>query len=165
MRTAVALGSNIEDRLHHLRTARDHLRTLHNDQAPFLASRIYETAPVDCPPGSPAFLNAAIALSTDLPPLDLLAALQHIEQTLGRPRDHAHHAPRTIDLDILFCDNLAFTLPELTIPHPRLAERAFVLAPLADIEPDRILPGHHLTVRQLLATLATTPPTIADFLT
>lgn len=163
MRTAVALGSNIEDRLRHLRTARDHLLALHNGRSPFLASRIYETAPVDCPPGSPCFLNAAIALSTDLPPLDLLDALQHIERSLGRPADHGLNTPRTIDLDILFCDNLAFTLPELTVPHPRLAARPFVLAPLSDVEPDRILPHQSSPVRDLLAALPGHPPPVADF--
>jgi 2-amino-4-hydroxy-6-hydroxymethyldihydropteridine diphosphokinase len=150
MRVGIALGSNLDDRLANLRAARRHLFALHEDRGPFLCSRIYETEPVDCPPGSAPFLNAAIELACTLPPLDLLKKLQAIEQILGRPLNHAHHAPRTIDLDILYYDNLAFTLPELTLPHPRITERAFVLHPLADIAPTRILPGQTQPIAALL---------------
>ena len=150
MRVGIALGSNLDDRLENLRSARRHLFALHEDRGPFLCSRIYETEPVDCPPGSPAFLNAAIELACTIPPLDLLEKLQKLEQILGRPSNHSHHAPRTIDLDILYYDNLSFTLPELTLPHPRIAERAFVLQPLADIAPTRILPGQTQTIVNLL---------------
>ena len=150
MRVGIALGSNLDDRLENLRAARRHLFALHEDRGPFLCSRIYETEPVDCPPGSAPFLNAAIELASTLPPLDLLKKLQAIEHLLGRPLNHAHHAPRTIDLDILYYDNLAFTLPELTLPHPRITERAFVLHPLADIAPTRILPGQTQPIAALL---------------
>jgi 2-amino-4-hydroxy-6-hydroxymethyldihydropteridine diphosphokinase len=150
MRVGIALGSNLDDRLANLRAARRHLFALHEDRGPFLCSRIYETDPVDCPHGSPAFLNAAIELACTIPPLDLLKKLQRLEQILGRPSNHAHHAPRTIDLDILYYDNLAFTLPELTHPHPRSTERAFVLQPLADIAPTRILPGHSQPIADFL---------------
>ena len=156
MRVGIALGSNLDDRLENLRAARRHLFALHEDRGPFLCSRIYETDPVDCPPGSPAFLNATIELASTLPPLDLLKKLQSIEHLLGRPTAHAHHAPRTIDLDILYYDNLAFTLPELTLPHPRIIERPFVLQPLADIAPTRILPGQTRTIAALLEKI---PPT------
>lgn len=157
MTAGIALGSNLGDRHANLHTAKRHLFALHDGSGPFLSSRIYATEPVDCPPGSPAFLNAAIELSTKLPPLDLLAELQRIEAILGRPRDHGFHTPRTIDLDILYCDNLAFTLPELQIPHPRIAERPFVLLPLADIAPDRILPGHSETIGALAAKIPSPP--------
>ena len=150
MRVGIALGSNLDDRLENLRAARRHLFALHEDRGPFLCSRIYETDPVDCPPGSPAFLNAAIELACTTPPLDLLEKLQRLEQILGRPANHGHHAPRTIDLDILYYDNLAFALPELTLPHPRIAERGFVLTPLADVAPDRILPSQTQTIAALL---------------
>ena len=150
MRVGIALGSNLDDRLANLRAARRHLFALHEDRGPFLCSRIYETEPVDCPPGSAPFLNAAIELASTLPPLDLLKKLQAIEHLLGRPSNHAHHAPRTIDLDILYYDNLAFTLPELTLPHPRITERAFVLQPLADTAPTRIHPGQTQTLAALL---------------
>jgi 2-amino-4-hydroxy-6-hydroxymethyldihydropteridine diphosphokinase len=154
MRVGIALGSNLDDRLENLRAARRHLFALHEDRGPFLCSRIYETDPVDCPPGSPAFLNAAIELACTLPPLDLLKKLQRLEQILGRPANHAHHAPRTIDLDILYYDNLAFALPELTLPHPRITERGFVLTPLADVAPERILPGQTQTIAALLEKIA-----------
>ena len=150
MRVGIALGSNLDDRLANLRAARRHLFALHEDRGPFLCSRIYETEPVDCPPGSAPFLNAAIELACTLPPLDLLKKLQAIEQILGRPSNHTHHAPRTIDLDILYYDNLSFTLPELTLPHPRITERAFVLHPLADIAPTRILLGQTQPIAALL---------------
>jgi 2-amino-4-hydroxy-6-hydroxymethyldihydropteridine diphosphokinase len=154
MRVGIALGSNLDDRLQNLRAAREHLFVLHEDLGPFLCSRIFETEPVDCPPDSPIFFNAAIELACTLPPLDLLAALQRIEELLGRPRAHGFHAPRPIDLDILYYDNLAFELPELTLPHPRLAERAFVLAPLADVAPEKILPGFSETVAELLKKIS-----------
>jgi len=165
MRVGIALGSNLDERLHLLRSARLHLQGLHEDRGPFLCSRIYETEPVDCPPGSPLFLNAAIEIACTLPPLDLLAALQRIEQTLGRPKNHAFHAPRTIDLDILYYDNLHFSLPELTLPHPRISERAFVLCPLADICPERILPGWEKSIADRLAEFlpADLPKAVACF--
>jgi len=165
MRVGIALGSNLEDRLQNLRAARARLFALHEDHGPFVCSRIYETLPVDCPPGSPAFLNAAMEFACTLPPLDLLARLQRIERILGRPHDHGFHAPRTIDLDILYFDNLSFHLPELSIPHPRIAERAFVLAPLADVAPTRILPGHTECVLELLGKIpvGARPAAVADF--
>ena len=165
MRVGIALGSNLDERLQLLRSARLHLQVLHEDRGPFLCSRIYETEPVDCPPGSPLFLNAAIEIACTLPPLDLLAALQRIEQILGRPQDHAFHAPRTIDLDILYCDNLHFSLPELTLPHPRISGRAFVLCPLADVCPERILPGWEKSIAGRLAEFlpADLPKAVACF--
>ena len=165
MRVGIALGSNLADRLENLRAARRHLFALHEDRGPFLCSRIYETEPVDCPPGSPAFLNAAIELACTIPPLDLLKKLQRLEQILGRPANHAHHAPRTIDLDILYYDNLAFALPELTLPHPRIAERGFVLTPLTDVAPDRILPGQLKKISELLkkTPAESKPEAVADF--
>ena len=165
MRVGIALGSNLHERLHLLQAARTHLYALHEDRGPFVCSRIYETEPMDCPPGSPCFLNAAIEIACTLPPLDLLASLQRIEQALGRPREHAFHAPRTIDLDILYYDNLHFTLPELTLPHPRISERAFVLCPLADICPYRILPGWGKFIAARLAEFPaeSLPQAVADF--
>jgi len=165
MRVGIALGSNLHERLTLLRDARARLFALHGDGGPFLCSRIYETEPVDCPPGSPLFLNAAIEIACTLPPLDLLACLQKIEQSLGRPRQHGIHDPRTIDLDVLYYDNLHFTVPGLTLPHPRIAERTFVLRPLADICPERILPGWEKSIADSLASFpgASWPHAVADF--
>jgi 2-amino-4-hydroxy-6-hydroxymethyldihydropteridine diphosphokinase len=148
MRIGIALGSNLDDRLALLRSARKRIQSFHEDSGPFLCSRIYETAPADCPPGSPFFLNAALEMSSSLPPLDLLSELQRIEHDFGRPHDHGFHTPRTIDLDILYCDNLAFRLADLELPHPRIFERPFVLFPLIDICPDRILPRKSISIRQ-----------------
>ena len=165
MRVGIALGSNLHERRHLLQAARLHLQRLHEDRGPFLCSRVYETEPVDCPMGSPLFLNAVIEIACTLPPLDLLVSLQGIEQALGRPRDHGFHAPRTIDLDILYYDNLCFTLPELTLPHPRISGRPFVLCPLADICPERILPGWSKSIAERLAEFSAgdLPKAVAGF--
>ena len=147
MRIGIALGSNLEDRLQHLRAARDLLLALHESEAPFLSSAIYETRPVDCPEGSLPFLNAAIALSSMIAPHDFLDRLHTIELQLGRPSDHLYHAPRTIDLDLLYCDSITLSCGTLTLPHPRISERLFVLQPLADICPERILPCNRHSIR------------------
>lgn len=153
MRAGIALGSNLGDRLNFLREARQLLFALHDGPAPFLCSKVYETEPVDCPADSPRFLNAAVELTTSLAPLELLPRLQSIEQKLGRPSDHTFHGPRTLDLDLLYCDNLQLSLDGLTLPHPKIAERLFVLMPLGDICPDRILPGQTAEVHVLCEAL------------
>lgn len=147
------MGSNLGDRLRHLQAGRKHLLALHNGSGPFLCSKIYESTPVDCPDGSPLFLNAAIELSTDLPPLDLLAKLQAVEKLSGRSQDHGFHEPRNLDLDLLYLGNLQLSHSSLTMPHPRISERLFVLKPLNDICPDRMLPNQVLTVRVLCDAL------------
>ncbi len=158
MRAGIALGSNLGDRLGFLREARRRLLALHEGPAPFLCSKIYEADPVDCPDGSASFLNAAIELSTSLPPIELLARLQAIESDLGRPRERAFHSPRPIDLDLLYCDAIAFSTASLTLPHPRIAERQFVLKPLADIAPERVLPGAGESVDKLCRLLEKMSP-------
>jgi len=162
MRAGIALGSNLGDRLNFLREARRFLFPLHDGPGPFLCSRVYETEPVDCPDDSPRFLNAAVELTTSLAPLELLARLQSIEHKLGRPSDHTFHGPRNLDLDLLYCDNLQMSLNALTLPHPGIAERLFVLQPLTDICPDRILPGQTAEVHALCEALKpTTSPVLA----
>jgi len=96
-------------------------------------SSVWRSAPVDA--GGPDFLNAVVALDTALAPLDLLDALQAIEQAHGRERPY-RNAPRTLDLDLLLYDDLVLDTPRLALPHPRLGERAFVLRPLLEIAPD-----------------------------
>lgn len=149
MRAGIALGSNLGDRLGNLQEARRHLLALHDGAGPFLCSKIYETAPVDCPPGSLPFLNAAIELSTQTPPLDLLANLQRIEIESGRSAEHAFHGPRTLDLDFLYYGSVQLSHTLLTLPHERISSRLFVLKPLADICPELILPTASLTIREL----------------
>lgn len=164
MRAGIALGSNLGDRLAHLGAARRHLFSLHEGPGPFLCSPVFETAPVDCPTGSPAFLNAAIELSTVLPPLDLLRELQRIEEELGRPREHAFHGPRTIDLDLLYVDALRISHRDLTLPHPAIASRLFVLKPLAAICPERILPGMTQPLGSLCSSAeSNNPPPVVAF--
>jgi len=153
MRAGIALGSNLGDRLGHLREARRRILALHDGSGPFLCSKIYETAPVDCPAGSLPFLNAAIELSTQTPPLDLFAELQQIEIESGRPTEHEYHGPRTLDLDLLYYGGLQLSHSSLTLPHKRITERFFVLKPLADICPDRVLPNEIPTVRILCEQL------------
>ena len=147
-RAYIALGANIGDRAERLRAAIERLGTVARVER---VSPVYETDPVgyvDQPP----FLNAVAEAATTLPPLSLLRALQRIETDLGRERPFPN-APRTIDLDLLFYDELLLTTPELTLPHPRLHERHFVLAPLADLAPDLIHPRLGSSVRELLAAL------------
>jgi 2-amino-4-hydroxy-6-hydroxymethyldihydropteridine diphosphokinase len=100
------------------------------------------------------FVNACIAIDTDLDPHALLFTLHKIEKKFGRDRAHEQRwGPRTLDLDLLAYDDVAIDKPELTLPHPRLFERAFVLVPLAEIAPDRLIAGQ--TPRQALAKLST----------
>jgi len=147
----IALGSNSGDRAANLHAALEALRTF--DPA-LQCSPFYETAPVDCPPGSGAFLNAVAILQWNGTPPELLDALRHIESSLGRPRDRERNAPRPIDLDILYAEDCVLSTPALIIPHPRLHLRRFVLQPLADLRPDLVLPGFTGSVASLLRSLA-----------
>jgi 2-amino-4-hydroxy-6-hydroxymethyldihydropteridine diphosphokinase len=131
-RVAVAIGSNLGDRLSHLQFARARLETL---LANLQVSSARETAPVGVPGPSPAFLNAAAIGDTPLAPDALLAALLAIERERGRERPFAG-APRTLDLDLILFADRVIDLPGLRVPHPRFRERPFVLEPLAEIAPD-----------------------------
>ncbi|MGO8932571.1 MAG: 2-amino-4-hydroxy-6-hydroxymethyldihydropteridine diphosphokinase [Terracidiphilus sp.] len=133
---------------------------------PFLASNgsitacssLYSTAPVGIA-DQPRFLNAVVALSTDLPPRILLEALLSIERHFGRDRSAAlPNGPRTLDLDLLLYADLVLSEFDLEIPHPRLARRAFVLIPLVEIAPNAVDPRSGLTASQLLANLAPADP-------
>lgn len=147
-RYAVALGSNLGDRLQHLRRGVARLRHGTNVQG-LVLSRIYETEPVGGPLEQEAYLNATAVFFCSLEPAALLALLLHIEQQEGRVRLYPN-SPRTLDLDLLLCDGLELELPGLTLPHPRMHLRAFVLAPLAEIAPDWVVPGRG-SVADLLA--------------
>lgn len=151
----IALGSNLGKRQAALRSAADRLRALPRSR--FLALATFrQTAPVDAPPGSPPFLNSAATLDTDLSPHELLEHLLQIERDLGRTRGtpgHPPNAPRTIDLDLLLHGNTSLATPALTLPHPRMHQRRFVLEPLAEIAPALIHPPSGKTVRQLLDAL------------
>ena len=151
MRTAVALGSNIGDRLGNLRTARNSILDLPNVKAPILSSAVYETEPVGCEPGAGKFLNTIAEFEYDGDPARLLERLIQIEETLGRKRDHPRNVSRIIDVDLLYCGAQRINDKQLQLPHPRLHLREFVLRPLADIAPDLLLPGQKKRIRELLA--------------
>jgi 2-amino-4-hydroxy-6-hydroxymethyldihydropteridine diphosphokinase len=153
MRSGIALGSNIGNRLANLREAYRRVFALNEIGALVKASSIYETSPVDCAPGTAEFLNAVIEIGFDGPPEALLDQLLEIEFEMGRPSKRPKNSPRKIDLDILYIGNLVLNSPEIIVPHPRLAKRRFVLAPLAEIAPDLILPGHTRSVASLLEEL------------
>lgn len=153
MRAGIALGSNIEPRLVHLQTARRRIFELNSGFEPVIVSKVYETAPVGCAEGTQSFLNAVLEFSTDLEPEALFDRLQRIEQEMGRPQNHATNSPRSIDLDILYCDNITLNTEKLILPHPRLAARRFVLQPLCDIRPDLVLPNFTENIEQLLNSL------------
>ena len=149
MRTAVALGSNLGDRLENLRAARKAILGLSNVKPPILSSAIYETDPVDCEPGANKFLNAVIEFDYDRDPPSLLEELIRIEKALGRKRDHPKNVSRTIDIDMLYYDQRIIEDERLQLPHPRMHLRKFVLQPLANIRPGLILPGQTQTVDEL----------------
>jgi 2-amino-4-hydroxy-6-hydroxymethyldihydropteridine diphosphokinase len=153
MRTAVALGSNLGDRLDNLRAARQKICDLTDIQPPVLASAIYETDPVNCEPGAPKFLNAVVEFGYNGDPRDLLKKLKVVEDALGRSRKHARNVSRKIDIDLLYMGDKIINDSELALPHPRMHLRKFVLRPLADLRPQLILPRQAKTVRELLAQL------------
>jgi 2-amino-4-hydroxy-6-hydroxymethyldihydropteridine diphosphokinase len=124
----ISLGSNLGDRLANLRAAVQLLGE--GGIAVTASSSVWETAPV--PADQPAFLNAVVTAETDLSPHDLLAALKRIEHALGR-RPERRWGPRPADLDILFYGNKSVHTPALVIPHPAIAQRSFVLAPLSEV--------------------------------
>ncbi len=150
----IALGSNLGDRLGHLRGALAGLR----DQSSVDLLRwsdAYETAPVGFIAQDP-FLNAAAEIRTTLPPEDLLGRLMELERQAGRVRAD-RWGPRTLDLDLLLYDDLVIQTPEMTLPHPRMHERWFVLQPLAAIAPDQRHPTLMLTIAQLLKRIPVDP--------
>jgi 2-amino-4-hydroxy-6-hydroxymethyldihydropteridine diphosphokinase len=154
MRAGIALGSNLGDRNAILTEAIGHLRDLH-EEGEFLVSGLHETWPMNCPPGSPLFLNAVVELETSLEPLIFFRQLQSLEMASGRPEYRGINEPRTLDLDLLYCDGITLCLPELELPHPRITERSFVLVPLAEIRPDLQLPGWSFTCQEYLLRIST----------
>jgi len=144
----LSLGSNVGDREAHLRDAIVRLRTAGRVVA---ASSFYETEPVEFIQ-QPWFLNCVAALETNQTPRQLMTSLLGIEQEMGRTRVRKK-GPRTIDIDILLFDNEQIVSQELTIPHPAMPQRRFVLEPLAELAPEAVHPVLQKTVRELLDAL------------
>ena len=144
----LALGTNLGNRRENLKEA---LQQLPPAVEVLDVSRLYETAPAYVL-DQPNYLNITIKTQTLLPPAELLAYLKQLEELIGRLKT-IRYGPREIDIDIIFYDQLVVKLPQLQIPHPRLAERGFVLRPLSDIGPQLTLPTLKRTVTELAADL------------
>ncbi|MGB1746373.1 MAG: 2-amino-4-hydroxy-6-hydroxymethyldihydropteridine diphosphokinase [Pseudohongiellaceae bacterium] len=153
----VGVGSNLASEIgppqEVVRRALAELETLSGHD--FSRSSLFCSTPVDCPPGSPDFVNAVVRMDVEdrIRPEDFLKSLQAMEKHFGRVRDGNRNAARTLDLDLICWGRLILDQPELRLPHPRAHQRAFVLAPMAEIGADFRLPGFDHTVAQQLATL------------
>lgn len=146
-RVAVALGSNLGDRVAHLNHAIARLQTVLRDVK---VSRFRETVPVGVHGPQPLYLNAAASGLTTLPPQAVLEALLAIERERGRERP-GPNAARTLDLDLILYGDVVLVEPNLVIPHPRFRDRRFVLEPLVEVAPDLVDPVTHKSVGELLA--------------
>jgi 2-amino-4-hydroxy-6-hydroxymethyldihydropteridine diphosphokinase len=146
----IALGTNLEPRADHLEKALELFRSLTDVEVKRVSS-IYESKPVGYL-NQPDFLNLVFEAETDLLPLDLLDRCQSIEQELGRVRT-IRFGPRTLDVDIVLYGVESFAEERLIVPHPRMQERAFVLLPLQELNPELIVPKWNKTVHELVAEL------------
>ena len=153
----IALGSNLGDPRKNVLDAIQRLDGL--SDFPLRKSSLWESAPVDCPPDSPQFINAVAGLVPlhQETPESLLAKLQQIEKEFGRQAKKIHNEPRPLDLDLIVFGNETRFSDRLTLPHPRALGRRFVLQPLSEIAPDLIWPGSKRTVAQLLKQLPAEP--------
>ena len=151
----IALGSNLGDRGLELDAAIAFLARL-SREGPIVEAPRMKTTPVECPPGSPTFLNSVVEIqieSNTLTARQLLSQLREFETARGRNPVAEFHSPRPIDLDIIYYGGEIIDDSGLVVPHPRAHLRHFVLKPLAQIRPDLVLPGQSRTVRELLAAL------------
>lgn len=158
----IALGSNVGDSRANLERGVDLLLQCLPGARVVAGACLYETDPVDCALGTQAFLNTVVELESALPPPEVHAALVAVEHLLGRAAvtERGHHAPRPLDLDMLYAGDYRSDDPVLTVPHPRLHLRRFVLQPLAEIRPALRLPSLPLTVAEYLAALTDEPATV-----
>ena len=154
-RAFLGFGGNLGEPLNHFRHARQKLAE-HPQVEVISASPLYQTPPVGGPEGQPDYLNAAIEILTGLSALDLLQLCHQIEADAGRSRT-LHWGARTLDIDLLLVDDLIMDGPLLTLPHPRLHQRHFVLIPLNDIAPGQLHPLLNTTISQVLRAL---PPAV-----
>lgn len=151
----VSLGSNLGDSQAVLRSAFDRLQAW--SETPVIRSSLWQTSPVDCPPGSPPFVNAVALLrpAASVSAEQLLSALQELEREFGRRLKKQLNEPRPLDLDIIWFRRESRRETHLTLPHPRAHQRRFVLQPLAELLPQAIFPGQGKSVSDLLAGLHT----------
>ncbi len=151
----IALGSNLGSSVELIQEAFIRLRAL--SAGPFLTSSLWRTSPVNCPPGSPPFINAVAGLEPQPgeTPESLLAKLLALEKEFGRRPKQVLNEPRPLDLDLIAFGAETRSSPELILPHPRAHLRRFVLEPLAELVPALVLPGQTATVAGLLAALRT----------
>jgi len=149
----VALGSNLGESQKIILEAMNRLQSF--SDRPVLKSSLWRTTPVDCPPGSPKFLNAVVGLVPHKgeTPESLLRKLRALEIEFGRAPKIILNEPRPLDLDLIAFGDATRHSPELTLPHPRAHQRRFVLQPLSEIAPDLVLPGQGKTASELLAEL------------
>jgi 2-amino-4-hydroxy-6-hydroxymethyldihydropteridine diphosphokinase len=153
----VALGSNVGDPRQNVLEAFQRLEAL--SAAPLLRSSLWQTSPIDCPPGSPPFINAVVAM-VPFPgetPETLLRELKLLEHEFGRRPKKVLNEPRPLDLDLIAFGRETRNMDQLTVPHPRAHQRRFVLQPLSQIAPDLVFPGQNRTVSQLLQALEPDP--------
>ena len=137
-RAGIALGSNLGDAAANIAEAIARLEAVSIPGEPVLKASLHRTAPVNCPPDSPDFLNTVVEIAFDGTPRELLAHTQRIERELGRVPNPVRNAPRVIDVDILYLGDMIHQDEDLTLPHPRMREREFVLLPLSEIRPDMV---------------------------
>ena len=151
----VALGSNLDAPVIQLKRAILHLQR-HSEGA-FVCSSIYRTPPHAMPEGTPDFANAVVRLETTQSGPELLSFLNSLEVFFGRPADHEKNVSRVLDLDLIALGEVTCQSETLTLPHPRAAQRDFVLQPIVEIWPDYRLPGFDASASQLLAQLGSSP--------
>jgi 2-amino-4-hydroxy-6-hydroxymethyldihydropteridine diphosphokinase len=159
-RTGIALGSNIGNRLANLEAAAGALAALSSPGAHVLRAPVYQTEPMFCPEGSPVFFNTVIEIEWNADPFELLEKTQALETFLGRTAAAVRNAPRVIDIDLLYCGDAIIDSEALVLPHPGIGVRSFVLEPLAQIRAELILPGHRITIREMLDGLIGPGPSL-----
>ena len=157
-RVGIALGSNLGNRLDNLRAAKAALREISTSDKPFLEGSIYESEPSQCPANSPLFYNTVVEIHFEGSAFELLEITQSIEKKLGRMKALERNSPRIIDIDLLYFGEEVIATESLVLPHPRIQERRFVLQPLAEICPDKLLPSQTVNIVEMLIQLLPSEP-------
>ena len=161
MEIGLSLGSNLDDRLNNLRQVREKISALPGFCI-LASSPVYETEPVDVSPqfADLSFLNAVLVVSADVVAEHLFEKCASLEMAMGRIPGNGRNAPRPIDIDIIFAGNQRIKRGDGGVPHPRWAQRRFVVQPLADVRPDLHIPGESRTVREVLLALPPIPKVV-----